>query len=398
MGHIGRNHVDFTAADEASIVQMLSERMTLPEVAAKMDCGIKPIKRVALKHGVKLTTARSAFSPAQELEVLQLIAQQVPMPEIARRYGRNHKSVARVAALHGVTPNARAFRPSASESAQLVARYLAGEPFQQMAREIGVWGDTLRKHLVEQGVTIRSNKTDSAKEDLIVHDYVHGGLTICNITDKHGVTDKVVWRLVKERSLVREVPAKPRPSCHKGPFYDRWLKLYGKEGADRRKEEHRALCSKNSRGANNPMYGKPTPQGSGNGWKGWHKGHFFRSLRELTFMLELEERGVQWVNGEKGAYRVRYVDPNGAERTYAPDYVVLDEAMYEIKPKRLWASPLVTAKRLAAEVLCVKLGIEYRLVDPKLDGEKLKALHVAGGIKWWGQCEAKFLAYYELAA
>lgn len=281
---------------------------------------------------------------------------------------------------------------------RIVEMYVVeGIAFQTIGKTIHIWPPRVRQVLIERGITILPRRTSQAKEDAIAKDYTSGGLTIAHITDKHGITDKVVWRIIKERNLVRETPAIPRARTDKGiPFYDRWLARYGKEEADRRKTQHRKRSQYHSKGSNNPMYGKPSPQGSGNGWKGWYKNIFFRSLRELAFMLEMEDRKVQWINGEKKEYRVKYVDPQGAERTYAPDYIVPGEAMYEIKPKRLWDSPLVTAKRLAAEVLCKQMGIKYVLVDPVLDGERLMAVYKAGSIKWWGKCEEKFLRYYEV--
>lgn len=77
--------------------------------------------------------------------------------------------------------------------------------------------------------------------------------------------------------------------------YDVWLKKYGKEQADILQEElkqkRRIQCS----GAGNPMYGKPSPQGSGNGWSGWYNGVFFRSLKELAYMVENDKQGVEWI-------------------------------------------------------------------------------------------------------
>ena len=43
-----------------------------------------------------------------------------------------------------------------------------------------------------------------------------------------------------------------------------------------------------SKGKNNPMYGKPSPQGSGNGWSGWYKGIYFRSLLYSSFMSSID--------------------------------------------------------------------------------------------------------------
>ncbi len=239
-------------------------------------------------------------------------------------------------------------------------------------------------------------RTPPEKEEAIVYDYVKGGLTVMHITDKYGIGDKVVYRLIRERSLVRETPAVPRKrGDYRGSFYSRWLVKYGKEEADRRREKNRSLCSKRCTGSGNPMYGKPTPQGAGNGWKGWYKGTFFRSLRELFFMIEvLEKSGVQWVNGEKREYRMEYVDPQGQVRTYSPDYIVPGVAMYEIKPKRLWASPLVLAKKKAAEERCKETGMEYILVDQPIDGDKLVEIYKQGNIKWLKKSEERFKAYY----
>jgi hypothetical protein len=54
-------------------------------------------------------------------------------------------------------------------------------------------------------------------------------------------------------------------------FYDNWVAKYGKEEADKKYEIYRQKISEKNSGSNNPMYGKPSPQGSGNGWSGWYK-------------------------------------------------------------------------------------------------------------------------------
>ena len=33
------------------------------------------------------------------------------------------------------------------------------------------------------------------------------------------------------------------------------------------------------------MYGRFSPRGSGNGWSGWYKEWYFRSLLELSYMI-----------------------------------------------------------------------------------------------------------------
>jgi hypothetical protein len=62
--------------------------------------------------------------------------------------------------------------------------------------------------------------------------------------------------------------------------------LYGKEKANKMKNNLSILNS----GSKNKMYGKPSPQGSGNGWSGWYKGWYFRSLIELSYMVNVIEK------------------------------------------------------------------------------------------------------------
>ncbi len=392
-----------TPEAKTAILSALKAGHTLDQTAALVDYPKSAVEKIANKHKIKVTRKRrdNHFDEQTEQDIVSLIRQRIPLVTIAQRYQCNPDTLSRVAKRHGIKPNAPkddTRRHISTECATSMCQaYQAGATLDDLATRYRASVPVIRRTLTKQGVDIRPCFTPKAIEDTIAIDYTHGGLTIIAIQDKHGVTGKVVRRIVRERHLERVNPAIPRPRKPRRSFYETWTERYGKEGADRRREEHRALCSKNSSGVNNPMYGKPTPQGSGNGWKGWYKGHFFRSLRELTFMLELETRQVQWQNGEKKEYRVRYVDHEGTERTYAPDFIVAKEAMYEIKPKRLWNSPLVTAKRLAAEVLCKQLGIEYRLVDPTLDEGKLLEVHKSGEIKWWGKCEERFLNYYGLA-
>ena len=90
-------------------------------------------------------------------------------------------------------------------------------------------------------------------------------------------------------------------------FYDVWLEKYGKEEADKRMDIYKSKKSKRYSGKGNPMYGKPSPQGSGNGWSGWYKEHFFRSLRELSYMHDLDDKGLKWETGETKKYSIRNI-------------------------------------------------------------------------------------------
>lgn len=147
-------------------------------------------------------------------------------------------------------------------------------------------------------------------------------------------------------------------------FYDVWLVKYGKEKADLKLKEKGKKQSKLVSGSNNPMYGKPSPSGSGNGWKGWYKDVFFRSLRELCFMIECDNRGLFYTNGEK--IRIPYIDFKGNNRTYAPDFLI-DNKLIEIKPIRLQDSPNNLLKFQAAKEYCKNNNLDFWVIDIVLD-------------------------------
>lgn len=87
-----------------------------------------------------------------------------------------------------------------------------------------------------------------------------------------------VYKTLEFRQKMSNVTSGEKNGMFGKSFYDIWIEKYGKEIADKKYNEWREKISNNTRGENNPMYGKPTPTGSGNGWSGWYKGWYFRSL------------------------------------------------------------------------------------------------------------------------
>lgn len=88
-------------------------------------------------------------------------------------------------------------------------------------------------------------------------------------------------------------------------FYDIWVEKYGLEIANQKLIEFKNNRSKSSTGEKNPMFGKTSPTGSGNGWSGWYKDWYFRSINELSFMINVIERfKFTWVSGEKLKYKI----------------------------------------------------------------------------------------------
>jgi len=179
-------------------------------------------------------------------------------------------------------------------------------------------------------------------------------------------------------------------------YYDIWISKYGKIEADKRQKEKIRKNSIASSGKNNPMYGKSTPQGSGNGWSGWYKGWFFRSLRELSYMIkEIEGKNKKWRTAETKDLKIKYVDYKGDERTYVADFLVEEKELIEVKPTKLKKSLTVRAKAKAARKFCKEKGLIYKIKDVKILLEKeIKELHDKKIIKFTDRYEEKYNEKY----
>jgi len=133
---------------------------------------------------------------------------------------------------------------------------------------------------------------------------------------------------------------------------------YGKKKA---KEIKNKLSIANT-GENNPMYGKPSPKGSGNGFSGWYKNFYFRSLLEFYFLFYLLENNIQFKTAERKEYRIKYT-LNDINRTYIADfYLIESEELIEIKPLKLTKTLENLEKFKAAKK---KYGIKFKVLTEK---------------------------------
>lgn len=177
--------------------------------------------------------------------------------------------------------------------------------------------------------------------------------------------------------------------------YQIWCDKYGVEEADKKQKSLREKQSILNSGPNNNMYGKPSPQGSGNGWSGWYKNWFFRSLRELSYVLIMETNGDKWISAEKNEFKISYKDWEGKVRSYFPDFLVNDSLLVEIKPVKLHNTPLILAKKESAEIFVKNLGLQYLLTDCTiLEEAQILNLYNQKLIKFTEKYEEKFKRKY----
>lgn len=178
--------------------------------------------------------------------------------------------------------------------------------------------------------------------------------------------------------------------------YQWWTEKYGIEIANQKLKKTKQKWSRSASGKNNPMYGKPSPQGSGNGWSGWYKGWYFRSIHELSYMINvIEPTNLTWESAEQKKYAVPYINWNGEHKTYFADFVVNNDTLVECKPKRLHNSISVNLKKDGAVKFCNENGLTYKIECPPLiTTDEMKCLCSNGTIKFLPRYEKMFLEKY----
>lgn len=129
------------------------------------------------------------------------------------------------------------------------------------------------------------------------------------------------------------------------------------------------------------------------GWSGWYGDFYFRSLRELSYILQLEKDGKVWKSAEH--LKIPYTDWDGVDRTYRPDFIVEGKQLIEVKPKRLHSSVSVRLKCEAGKKYCKSKGLEYLLVDAQvISSEQIQQMRADGRIKFTKRYEERFIKTY----
>lgn len=175
--------------------------------------------------------------------------------------------------------------------------------------------------------------------------------------------------------------------------FECWVEKFGPDEANKRLELASKKKSLASSGKNNPMYGKPSPNGSGNGWSGWYNGWRFRSLLELSFMINyIEKYNLTWESAEKKKFMIPYYDENGQLRNYFPDFFLIHEnQLIECKPIKLFNTIRSKLKKEVAEKFCLENGFTYKLIDiERLTDEEIKNLYLSGEIKFIDKYDKKW--------
>ncbi len=279
-------------------------------------------------------------------------------------------------------------RSRAFDEALICEQYRELRSTSKVAALHGTHAGKVNAILRQHGIVPTQRSRFDENEAAIVADYLAGKLSMLEMEAKYGFSCDQMRNKLKARGLYD--PKRKDAFVNRKSQYDCWVISLGQEGADKRLAEYLTNHKRTRpRGAAHERYGKPSHQGTGNGWKGWYRGHYFRSLREACCMLSLDQAGVEWQPGETLSIPYTFL---GVQRTYRPDYVVGTQLL-EVKPTRLHDTPRVSAKRVGAEAYCATKGLTYELVDVAIDAEAVYEAWTTGLVRFDRDYESRFLAY-----
>lgn len=268
------------------------------------------------------------------------------------------------------------------EKTYMTLRYKQIHSLERVGDEMGITPEIIKRELAKMGVTFKKVRRTTEQIEAIKQDYMHSDLDIKQMCTKHDVGKNLIFKMAADEGWKRLVWKRKH-------FKDVWARdLSGKELAAKRQVTSDKQ-SRSSSGEGNPMFGKPSPQGSGNGWKGWYRGHYFRSLREVMFMIRMDKAGQEWTSAE--GFTIPYT-LNGVKRTYHPDFRVGNK-IFEIKPKRLHKTPSVSAKAEGATAYCAKNGCTYHLIDEPIRCNWIAKALYDGKIEFAKGYRQRFIMY-----
>lgn len=192
--------------------------------------------------------------------------------------------------------------------------------------------------------------------------------------------DRSQWQTKQFREKMSKLTSGINNANYGISNHQRWVKKYGKSKADELEKKRIEKMANTLKG----RPGNPPPHGAGNGWSGWYKGWFFRSLHELSYMIKvIEANNFKWISAECSALKVGYVDQSGQPHNYFADFFLNENTLVEVKPIRLRSLKLVELKRKAAEQFCKEKGYKY-LIDSCeiLSEQELQNLYKKGLLKF----------------
>jgi hypothetical protein len=255
----------------------------------------------------------------------------------------------------------------------VVEHYQSGLSIRQIAIRSGLCHSQVSRTLRENGVKIASvSSALERKANAILRDR-RSGLSLTKICRKHHVWSEAVKRLLKQHGLWQErMPLDENGERAIAAMYLEGVKI--KEIVKTTHHDHRTVSQvlrKFGVEVRTPLQSTTRRYG----FVGKYNGYLFRSLMELSYILD-NEANHKIVCAERLA-SIKY-SHLGRRRNYYPDFLVDDKMLIEIKPKSYFNDPGVLAKKAAAERFCDEKGWTYKMLEWPVNWSRIIELVKSG--------------------
>lgn len=139
---------------------------------------------------------------------------------------------------------------------------------------------------------------------------------------------------------------------------------------------------------------KKPPKNGGNsrGLMGKYKDMYFRSLLELSYMIELEQLGINFNLCERKDIHIPYTGIDNKIHHYTPDFVV-EDSIIEIKPLKWQSTQTNKLKFIAATNFCNRNNLAFRVIEPNIQLDNIINLYRNNAITFSEYYNSKFIKY-----
>jgi len=337
--------------DENIIISEYQRGLSSLQISRKYGCSKKKVLSILKSNNIERRSRNTEITAHQITNVIDLYNKKETISEIEKQSGLSKKNIYKVLHENNIVRNLNA-KITETVKTNIVNDYLNGKTFNQIMECYNIKGSgTISKILKEKNIKVEKhihNKVGKEIRENIINEYKNG-LNICELHEKYGYGTTTIARWVKKAGITRSFSDAFTLSAIKG--------------------------RKHFKGTNLPWYSTKN--------KCWYVAD---SIWEAVRMKQLDE-DMNVVSWEKSEDRIPYVDLNGEEHYYIPDFKVYyignNISVEEVKPQNLVNTEINLIKINTAKNYYKKLGITYLVItENEIGVENIKNFSSDGLIKY----------------
>lgn len=384
----------------------LKEFLTAEEIGKKYGHCAGNIIKILKKHGVKIRKHQDykfdrLFSKEKENEILNKYLDNVSIKKLAKIYKSTIASISRLIKARGypilMSQNQKeAYR----NEKEIIRDYLSELPIKYISKKYKTNDRNVKKILLKNKITIHkgsffnkkkisySNEVSYKKQNIIelsvledlIKKYQTEYISIEKLAKQAGCCVEVLKRefekrgvKITDRKIIRATPTEEEAKL----ILESYPKLTIKEIAKKISKTNQAV-RKFLVLSGVEIRTNLNPKSPRFGYIGYYKEYLFRSLMELSFILDKETGHV--IRSAEKKHMIKYRFDNKI-RKYYPDFILDDKKIFEIKPKSYFSDRKVRRKCKAIKRYCKNIGLQFEMTDWKIDLGRIRNLFLSGAIK-----------------